>query len=57
MINGIIWALKRENLSSEVCEQQGADKPADPRRLISAFVIRLWESIISRLATSEISIF
>ena len=35
----------------------GADQPAHPRRLISAFVIRLSESIISRLATSEISIF
>ena len=35
----------------------GADQPAHPRRLISAFVIRLSRSIISRLATSEISIF
>ena len=37
-----------ENLSAEVCEQQS---------LISAFVIRFLESIISKLATSEISIF
>ena len=36
---------------------KGADQPAHPRRLISAFVIRLLESIISELATSEISIF
>ena len=35
----------------------GADQPAHPRRLISAFVIRFLESIISRLATSEILIF
>ena len=35
----------------------GADQPAHPRRLISAFVIRFLESIISKLATSEISIF
>ena len=34
----------------------GADQPAHPRSLISAFVIRLLESIISRLATSGISI-
>ena len=34
-----------------------ADQPAHPRRLISAFVIRLLESIISKLASSEISIF
>ena len=32
----------------------GADQPAHPRSLISAFVIRFLESIISRLATSEI---
>ena len=36
---------------------KGADQPAHPRNLISAFVIRLLESIISRLATGEISIF
>ena len=35
----------------------GADQPAPPRSLISAFVIRLLESLISRLATSKISIF
>ena len=35
----------------------GADQPAHPRRLISAFVIRLPESIISQLASSEISMF
>ena len=36
---------------------KGSDKPALPRRLISAFVIRVLESIISKLATIEISIF
>ena len=46
---GIKWASTRENLSSQVCEQQRC-------RLISAFVIRVLESIISRLATSEISL-
>ena len=35
----------------------GADQPAHPRSLTSAFVICFLESIISRLATSEISIF
>ena len=35
----------------------GADQPALPRSLISAFVILFLESIISRLPTSEISIF
>ena len=36
---------------------KGADKTAHPRRLISAFVIRLLKIIISKLATSEISNF
>ena len=36
---------------------KGADQPAHPLSLISAFVIRLLESVISKLATSEISIF
>ena len=35
----------------------GADQPAHPRSLISAFVIRILESIIYKLATGEISIF
>ena len=34
---------------------KGADQPAHPRSLISAFVIRLLESVISRLATSQFS--
>ena len=36
---------------------KGADQPAHPHSLISSFVFHLLESIISRLATSEISIF
>ena len=36
---------------------KGADQPAHPRSLISAFVIRLLESFISKLATREISLF
>ena len=35
----------------------GADQPAHPRSLISAFVIHLLESTISILATSEICFF
>ena len=35
----------------------GADQPAHPRSLISAFMICFLESIISKLATCEISIF
>ena len=40
-----------------VANNKGADQPAHTRRLISAFVIRLLEGIISKLASSEISIF
>ena len=36
---------------------KGADQPAHPRRLISAFVIRLLESFISKIASSEMLIF
>ena len=35
----------------------GADQPAHPRSLISTFVIRVLESTISKLASSEISFF
>ena len=35
----------------------GADQPARPRSLISTFVIRVLESTLSKLATSEISFF
>ena len=35
----------------------GADEPAHPRSLISAFVIHFLESIICKHATDEISIF
>ena len=40
------------------CENnKGADQPAHPRSPISTFVIRLLESIISRLDSSEILLF
>ena len=35
----------------------GAEQPAHPGSLISAFVIRFLESVICKLATGEISIF
>ena len=40
-----------------VANNKGADQPAHPRSLISAFVIHFSKSIISKLATSEISSF
>ena len=35
----------------------GADQPAHPRSLISTFVICILKSTMSKLATSEISVF
>ena len=51
------WASTRENLSSGFANNKGADQPAHPRSLISVFVIPVLESIISKLASSEFSIF
>ena len=51
------WALTRENLLWGFANNKGADQPVHPRRSISAFVFRILESIISNLATSEISTF
>ena len=34
-----IWAATGENLSSEFANNKGTDQPAQPRRLISAFVV------------------
>ena len=53
----IIWTSSRENLSSGYANNKGADQPAHPRSLVSTFAIRFLESTISKLATSEISIF
>ena len=44
-------------MSSGVANNKGADQPTLLRSLISAFVIRLLESILYILATSEIPIF
>ena len=44
--NQIIWASSRETLSLGVVNNKGANQPAHLRSLISAFVIRLLESII-----------
>ena len=41
------------NTKKSLANNKGADQPAHPRRLISAFIIHFLESIISRLATSK----
>ena len=44
--NNIIWASTRENCLRGFAINTGADQPAHPRSLISAFVVRCFESII-----------
>ena len=51
------WPRREKTCLPGFANNTGADQPAHPRSLISACVIRFLESIISRLATSEISNF
>ena len=53
----IIWARREKTCFRGFANNTGADQPAHPRSLISAFVFRFLESIISRLATSENRMF
>ena len=52
-----IWASSRENLSSGVANNTGADQPGHLSSLISAFVVCFLESFICIFATGEILIF
>ena len=52
----IIGPWREKTCLRVVANNKNADQPTHPRSLISVFVIRLLESIISRLATIEISI-
>ena len=52
-----IGSVTRENVLQGFANNKGADQPTHPRSLVSAFVIRLLESIISKSPTSQISIF
>ena len=51
LLNFQIWTLSRENLTLLHANNTGTDQPAHLRRLISAFVIRLLESVTSQVAT------
>ena len=53
----LYWPRREKTCLREFANNTGADQPAHPRSLISAFVIRFLESIICKLATGEISIF
>ena len=57
-VTSYLWPLDiYHEPSSGFSNNKGTDQPAHRYSLISAFVILILESIISRLATSEISIF
>ena len=43
----IIWASMYETLTLLLANNKGADQPAHPRRLISAFVIRFLKSEVT----------
>ena len=51
----IRWASSWENLFMPYANNKGADQPSHPRSLISNFVFRCLDSIISLVSTSEIS--
>ena len=56
--NIFIFGPRREKTClRRVANNKGADQPAHPRSLISAFVFRFLESIPLKLATIEISTF
>ena len=49
--------VAKKNCLTGVVKNTGADQPAHPRSLSSAFVVRFLKSFICKLATGEISIF
>ena len=50
----IIWAASWQKLFLAYANDKGADQPAHPRSLISTFVVRCLDSIISLVSISEI---
>ena len=54
----VIYGPRREKTCLRwFAKNTGADQPAHPRSLISAFVFRFLESFTSKLVTSEVSTF
>ena len=50
-----LWAMSWENLLMPYANNKGADEPAHPHCLISAFVVRWLDSITPLLTIAEIS--
>ena len=55
--NTLFWPRREKTCLPGFANNKDADQAAHPRSLISAFVISFLESIIFKLASSEISIF
>ena len=53
----IYWPHRNKTCLGGFANNKGADQPAHPRSLISAFVIPILESTICKIAAGEISIF
>ena len=54
----VSYGSRREKTCLQgIANNKGADQPANLRSLISAFVFRFLESVISKLATCEFSTF
>ena len=47
------WASTRETCLRRFVNNKGAEQPAHPRRLISAFIIRVLKRIMSKLAQAK----
>ena len=56
-LQSLIGPRRQKNCLRGFAYNTGADQPARPRSLISAFVIHFLESIICKLATGKISNF
>ena len=57
MIMSLYGPCREKTCFGGFVNNKGADQPAHPRSLIIDFIIRLFESTISRLAMSKISNF
>ena len=55
LLSEVKWATSWENLFMPYANNKGADQPAHPRSLISTFVNRYMDSIISLVSISKIS--
>ena len=55
-VNTTYRPRREKTCPREFANNTGADQPAHPRSLISAFVIRFLEGIICKLAAGKISV-